>query len=179
MTTLRMTLLASLLVLFACGSVLAMTDPSHRDALTLQGVVEKMPAGLYGAWVIDGHRVLVTPQTRVDQDQVLATLGSRVEVYGFFRGETFRARVVRILPGGEAVALEAPGHRHETGNFHGIVRDLPRSGRGYWQIDEHRVLVDSLTRIEEALGKAVVGALVKVSGYYRNSTFYADRIGVK
>ena len=112
------------------------------------------------------------------QNQSLAAPGSQAEISGFLQGNSFRATAISIQPEAQEVATNLP-HRHESGNFQGTVSQRPLSGIGHWMIDEHRVMVDKLTRIEESLGDAVVGALVKVGGYYRNGTFYADWLRVK
>lgn len=164
---------------FSALAVAAEETPQEKWS-AFYGFVEKMPIGLYGTWVFNGRPVRVSPQTRVEQSHGLATIGSYAEVMGISRGGTFYATTIEIEPGGKFWQTNSPqNHRHHSGSFQGTINELPPSGLGHWMIDEHRVLVDKLTRIEETQGRVAAGVKVAVEGYYRNTTFYARLVEVK
>lgn len=172
-------LLAALMALVFNGQVIAGNELQNQRGSTFHGFVEKIPVGLYGTWVISGRSILVTPYSRVEQDHGLGTVGSYAEIRGRIKGQTFHATTVQIEPGGKFLVDELPDHKHQNGRFLGMINDLPHARIGYWKIDGHSVLVDKMSRIVEAQGRAVAGALASVVGYYRNNTFYADLIEVK
>lgn len=47
------------------------------------GFVQSMPAGLYGAWIVDGRTVNVSPSTWIKQKYGPIGVGTRVEVKGY------------------------------------------------------------------------------------------------
>ncbi len=178
MKKMMLILLSGLLILSGVEA-LATGDQPNGKWTSFLGVVEKVPVGLYGTWIVEGRSVVVSPHTRVEQNQGLAASGSHAKIMGVTKGGILYATTVQVEADGESSVGKTANHQHRNGSFLGKIRELPRALLGYWDIDGHRVLVDKLTRIEEALGRAVEGALVAVDGYYRNSTFYARKVQVQ
>jgi len=172
-------LLAAMMAMVLSSQVVASDIPQKGKWSTFHGFVEKMPVGLYGTWTISGRSILVTPYSKVEQKHGLGTLGSYAEVRGIDNGNTFRAKTVQIKPGGKFLVVESPDHKHENGSLQGVIDNLPKERIGFWEIDGHSVLVDKLSQIIEVQGRAVMGALASVVGYYRNNTFYAQQVVVK
>lgn len=169
-------LLGLSIILILSNQALANKDLQNDSWHTFHGFVEKMPVGLHGTWIINGRSVQVTPYSRVEQNAGFGTVGSYAEVRGKIRGQSLLATTIQIEPGGKFLIFESPDHKHENGRFHGKIENIPKEKIGYWEIDGHQVLVDRLSQVVEAHGQTVVGAVVSVIGYYRNNTFYANRV---
>ena len=170
---------AAMMAMAFSSQVIASDIPHNGKWITFHGFVEKMPVGLYGSWTISGRSILVTPYCTVEQKHGLGTLGSYAEVRGIDNGTTFRAKTVQIKPGGKFLVVEPPDHKHENGRLQGVIDDLPKERIGFWEIGGHSVLVDKLSQIIEVQGRAVMGAMASVVGYYRNNTFYVQQVVVK
>lgn len=53
-------------VLTTAGTVAA-RDDDRRDRIRFYGLVEMMPEGLHGVWIIGGQQVMTSPGTEFDQ----------------------------------------------------------------------------------------------------------------
>ncbi len=58
-------------------------NPDPGGYVKFYGFVQGMPAGLYGAWIVDGRVVNVSPSTVIKQKYGPIGVGSRVEVKGY------------------------------------------------------------------------------------------------
>jgi len=124
------------------------------------GVVNSMPAGMYGAWVIGGRTINVTPATRIEQDYGPIAVGSFVEVKGWSQ------------PNGSVNATEVEGKRGNSAGrgvsrtkFYGVVNSMPAGMYGAWVISGRTVNVTATTRIEQDHGPIAVGSFVEVKGW--------------
>ncbi len=125
------------------------------------GTVQSMPAGMYGAWIVDGRTVNVTPATRIKQKYGPITVGSYVEVKGWLQAS------------GAVDATKVEGKRGSGGSpnpggyvkFYGTVQSMPAGLYGTWVVDGRVVNVSPSTVIRQKYGPIGVGSRVEVKGY--------------
>lgn len=65
----------------------------------LYGVVEKMPDGVVGTWVVGGKEVAVNEKTVIDEEHGLLEVGAYLEIKGSFIDGVFTARKVEVKKG--------------------------------------------------------------------------------
>jgi hypothetical protein len=64
------------------------------------GIIESMPEGkIEGIWVINGREVLVTANTKIEEEYGRATVGAYVEVKGNYIDRTFTAYEIEVKRG--------------------------------------------------------------------------------
>ena len=143
------------------------------------GVIESIPAGRVGTWIISGRQVEVTPATWVDEHKGLAQVGAPVEVEGLQQADgsiqAFKIEVERHSRGGSRGTIGS------YTKFYGVIESLPAGGlMGTWQVSGRTVEVTAATYIEMEDGMPTVGAFVEVKGYLRSdNSILADKIEVK
>jgi hypothetical protein len=160
------------------------------------GTVESMPeTGRDGIWVINGREILVTGNTRIDEEYGKTAPGAFVEVKGDYSGRTFTAYEIEVkgekrhreIPSSPKKATESGSrdyspHKERIFNsrFQGIIDAIPQSGyEGSWVIDGRRVEVDNKTLIDETGGRAAVGAFARVKGIRSGETITAYEIEIE
>lgn len=62
----------------------------------IYGVVEKLPLGELGIWIVNGREIVVTRDTRIKEKHGKAEAGAYVEVEGSVTGKTFTAYEVEV-----------------------------------------------------------------------------------
>lgn len=131
-------------------------DEDDEDEFEFKGMIESLPVGLIGNWIVSGRTVHVTAATSIKQKGGPAAVGAIVEVEGFLRSDgSIDARKIEVKSnlGGTRV------------NFKGTVASLPVSGViGDWQVSGRTVHVSASTRIKQKHGSVAVGTAVKVKG---------------
>lgn len=159
------------------------------------GTVESMPdTGRDGIWVINGRDILVTANTRIEEEYGKAAPGAFVEVKGDYSGKTFTAYKIEIK--GEKRYQESapaperayPGKprdyfpQHErvfNSRLEGVIEGMPKSGyEGIWVIQGRKIEVTSKTIINETGGSAAVGAFARVKGIRSGETISAYEIDI-
>ncbi len=60
------------------------------------GAVERIPEGTVGTWVVNGREILVTRDTKVEEEYGRAEVSAYVEVEGGYSGRTFIAREIEV-----------------------------------------------------------------------------------
>lgn len=169
------------LALLSAGSAVFASD-DHRDGYRSKfyGKVEQLPAELLGTWIVNGRRVEVGPQIRIEEEYGQAAIGAYVKIEGRSDGQIFYATEIEVKQGaagyGDGVSGKQPPGKNK---FYGTIKNIPLEKLGTWMIDDREVIVDEHTRIKSKNGPATVGAQVKVKGLYRKGTFYARKIEVK
>lgn len=172
-------LLMSLMVLLANGTLWASDD--HKDGYRSKfyGTVEALPEGLIGIWTVNGRTVVVTEQTRIEEEHGRVLVGAYVEVKGASDGQTLHASKIEVKRNSSSRSDDDSKYQRSDHEFYGVVKELPSGDLGIWLIDGREVIVDQQTRIETKHGRPMVGARVEVKGAYQNNSFYARKIEVK
>jgi len=62
----------------------------------LYGTVEKMPQDIIGTWVVKGRNIVVTRDTRIDEEHGRVVTGAYVEVEGTVVNNTFLAHKIDV-----------------------------------------------------------------------------------
>jgi len=160
------------------------------------GTVESMPdTGRDGIWVINGRDILVTGNTRIEEEYGKAAPGAFVEVKGDYSGKTFTAYKIEIKGTGRhheiaPLTEKGPGDRprdyfpqHErvfNSRLEGVIEGMPKSGyEGIWVIQGRKIEVTAKTIISETGGRAAVGTFVKVKGVRSGETITAYEIEIE
>lgn len=160
------------------------------------GTLESMPGtGRDGIWVINGRDILVTANTRIEEEYGKAAPEAYVEVKGDYSGKTFTAykievkggkRYQEIAPPPEKAAGSRPRdyspHQERVFNsrLQGVIDGMPETGyEGIWVIDGRRIDVTGKTLIDETGGRAVVGAFAKIKGTRSGETVTANEIEIE
>jgi hypothetical protein len=60
------------------------------------GTVEKMPKDRIGTWVVKGREIVVTSDTRIEEEHGRAEAGAYVEVEGTIAGKSFTAHKIEV-----------------------------------------------------------------------------------
>ncbi len=163
------------------GSVLAskieVKNNTHPPDVRVhfRGEIESLPEtrGLIGDWKISGRKVVVTPETKLNEEGGKFAVGVMVEVRGILTNGVVKALMV-VTRGNSPV----PGYIR----FIGVVRGLPDTENlvGDWQVGERIVHVFAETEIDQDKGRVRLGSLVEVEGRLLNDrTVNAKRIEVK
>jgi hypothetical protein len=66
-------------ILFIASAVLLMPLSSHADD-DFYGIIESIPEGKIGTWVIGGRQIVVTERTQLDEDHGPLGIGACAEV---------------------------------------------------------------------------------------------------
>ncbi|GIV84967.1 MAG: hypothetical protein KatS3mg052_1974 [Candidatus Roseilinea sp.] len=123
------------------------------------GTVQSLPAGLYGAWVVDGRTVNVGPGTAIKQKYGPIGVGSYVEVKGWLQPDgSVNATKIDVKRGNGG----GPGYYTK---FYGVVQSLPAGLYGAWVVNGRTVNVGPGTVIRQKYGPIGVGSIVEVKGY--------------
>lgn len=164
------------LLFLTAGTAFASDDYKEGYRSKVYGTVEKVPADFYGTWIIDGHQVLVSRSTRIEQEYGRADVGAYVEVKGRNDGQLLHAYELETKRGAEHYGDDREQQRLDHGELYGRVSDRPENGLGIWLIGDLEVVVDERTRLDNRRGPLVIGALVEVKGSYRDHRFHAHKI---
>ncbi len=157
------------------------STPMPGIFVEFRGVIESMPTGRVGTWVISGRNVQVTMYTWVDEHKGMAQVGAAVEVEGIMQADgsvlASKVEVERRTYGGPVTG----GPIGTYTKFYGVIESLPNNGYiGTWVVSGRNVEVTAATFIEMEHGMPVVGARVEVKGYMQNNnSILADKIEVK
>ncbi len=147
----------SLVVMMGLGfSSVQQAFASNNGNFKFYGTVQSMPAGMYGAWVVDGRTVNVSAATRIKQKYGPIAVGSYVEVKGWLQAN------------GSVDATEVEGKRGNGGGwnkFYGTVQSMPAGMYGTWVVSGRTVNVSAATRIKQKYGPIAVGSYVEVKGF--------------
>lgn len=122
------------------------------------GVIESMPAGRIGTWVISGVEYQVTEQTRLREKHGALQVGAKV-----------RVKYV-VDANGQRTALKIETTRSQGGvsrpnhfKTFGFVDQMPPDGLiGQWVINGAAFIADASTKFKETNGLLGVGAYVSV-----------------
>ncbi|NOZ05885.1 MAG: hypothetical protein GXP41_05975 [Chloroflexi bacterium] len=153
---LLLALVASLWLPFAG---LASADHGEQE---LRGVVQTIPAGRIGMWVVSNQNVQVTTATRIKEEHGAITVGTQVKVKGYAQnnGSFMADKIERDGDGG------GNDHQNES-KFNGTINAMPAGRLGDWNVSGQTVHVSANTWINEEHGQAAVGASVEVKGTQR------------
>lgn len=161
-------------------SVLAAKIEVKRPVVTpdvrvhFRGEIESLPAdGLIGSWAVSGRRVMVTSETKLNEESGKFAVGVMVEVRGILSDGIVKALIITAR--GES---PAPNYIR----FSGIVRSLPETADlvGDWKVGERTVHVLAGTQIIQEKGRVRIGSVVEVIGTLLDDrTVNARRIEVK
>ncbi len=127
------------------------------------GVIESLPEGGLGTWVISGRNVEVTVNTWVDEHKGQARVGARVRVRGLLDedGETVIALRITVEP---SFAHPTPPRPYTF--IQGPIESMPANGYvGDWMVGGRTVHVQPTTRMDTRWGQPAVGQNVAVWGY--------------
>lgn len=182
-------IMAGLILSCILGLAGASDDERRDDRKKFYGTVEMIPKGRYGTWIVNGQPVLVTPQTKIEEEYGRAELGSNVEIEGRIDGPTFRAYELEVTRGSDREDYadddrnreddRSSGYTSGENEFYGTIKSIPQGGLGTWVVDNREIFVSKKTRIENEYGPARVGTRVEVKGIYQNGTFHAHKIETK
>lgn len=138
------------------------------------GVIESLPAGLYGPWTVSGRLVHVTHSTRLKQKHGPFSVGTVVEVEGWPQSDgSFLAREIESKG-------YAPGTVGNAVKFYGTIQSLPPGLIGQWVVSGQQVEVTPTTWLKAEHGPFVLGALVEVEGIRRaDLSILASKIETK
>jgi hypothetical protein len=89
----------------AAGAALACDHEDHHEGCrrdcgdcesTIYGLVEKLPQGLVGVWVVNNREIRVTRDTHIEDHHGAAEVGAYVEVEGNITGRSFTAYEIEV-----------------------------------------------------------------------------------
>jgi hypothetical protein len=87
-----------LLVVTALGSENKGNTRDDNYPAKYYGVIEQIPNnGLEGIWIVNNREILVTSQTKIDEEYGKAEVGAYVEVEGNYLDETFTAYEIEVI----------------------------------------------------------------------------------
>jgi hypothetical protein len=145
----------------------------NKDKVQFEGLIETLPVGLLGDWVIGGRIVHVSAATNIKQDHgIVAGLDVFVEVKGsLLPNSSINATEIEVKAG--------PGAVHQA-KFSGFVNKLPNSGLiGDWAVDGRAVHVSNTTDIKMERGLVTLNAFVEIKGFLEeDGSVTADDITV-
>lgn len=132
--------------------------PGVIREVKFSGFISALPAGgLIGDWMVSGHAMHVTSDTRIKLEQGLIVLNAFVEVEGFLQEDG-------SVDVSEIDVKVAPGSERQI-DFEVFVQTLPPSGLiGNWIVEGRTVHVSAATHIKQEQGVIAVGAFVEVRG---------------
>jgi len=160
------------------------------------GTVESIPvSGRDGIWVINGREILVTGNTKIEEEHGKAVPGAFVEVKGDYTGKIFTAYEIEVKGGGRSGEIH-PSHEKSldgrsrdyspdqervfNSRLQGVIDAMPQTGyEGIWVIDGRKIDVTNKTLIDETGGKAVIGAFAKIKGIRSGDTITAYEIEIE
>ena len=158
------------------------------------GTVDSIPdTGREGIWIINGRDILVTGNTRIEEEYGKAAPGSYVEVKGDYAGKTFTAYKIEVkgekryreyVPSRQKAYDGAPDYaprQEKTYNskLSGIIESMPQAGyEGVWIVNGRTVEVTGVTLIDETGGRAAVGSRARVKGVRTDETITAHEIEI-
>ena len=124
------------------------------------GAVESMPEqGLEGIWIVNGREVLVTGQTKIEEEHGKLAAGAYVKVEGNYEGNTFTAYEIEVKGDKESRHKKVDHKKSYNSKFYGVIENMPETGYdGIWIVDGRKVEVNNKTLIEETGGKVAKGA---------------------
>jgi len=178
MKTTRNLLLLFLLLANLPALVAVADDDGGGYRSKLYGTIERLPAGIFGEWVIDGHRVQVHRETAFEEKYGPLAVGAYVEVKGRNNGREFHASEIEVKRSAHEGGKLQKHRASFRGEFHGRVAVLPPTGLGIWTIGQREILVDARTRLDERRSPIGPGTRVKVKGSFRDHRFHAYQIEV-
>ena len=126
-----------------------------------KGLVQSLPTGLIGDWMVSGTTVHVSASTQVRQDDGPAVTGACVEVKGQPLADTsVNASEVRTQK------AEDCGQAKQNNNvdFTAAVQSMPSGTSGDWTIGGRTVHVTAATQVKQEHGTIAVGSCVEVKG---------------
>lgn len=78
-------------------------ERSHEGAqkhnehdVKIYGIVDKIPEGGIGTWIVKGKEIMVTKETFIKEKHGKASVGSYVEVKGTYNGNTLQADEIEV-----------------------------------------------------------------------------------
>ncbi len=69
---------------------------SERGKSKFHGTVERIPEGTLGTWNVNGREILVTKDTKIEEQHGKAKEGTYVEVEGGYSGKTYIAHKIEV-----------------------------------------------------------------------------------
>lgn len=159
---------------FVAGRITVQWQESRPDVgqlVRFQGIINQIPEGRLGPWQIGERTVRVTERTRIDETRGRAEVGALVQVVAWQAPSTSATEPPEAL----LITVERPAVQE----FSGVVQRRPRPPIqiGQWLIGGRQVMVTPLTRFDETVGRAIVGATVTVrGGFVANGLFVAQEI---
>jgi uncharacterized protein (TIGR03437 family) len=147
--------------LLGAGPARAAFDTNDNDnEAEVLGPIISLPntPDFTGEWTVGRTKVIVTKDTKIDQERGKPAIGALVEVEGR-RGQ-----------GGAITASEIEVKLSPAGGlpikFSGKIEELPSTPNraGDWKVSGRTIRVSATTKIEEDRAKAAVGALVEIEG---------------
>jgi hypothetical protein len=160
------------------------------------GTLESLPEkGWHGIWVINGREILITGQTRIEEEYGRIAVGALVKVEGNYSGNKFTAYEIEVKGESRYRDYDVTGqktdksksrdyspHREKVYNikFAGPIESIPVAGyEGQWMVNGRKVEVTNKTLIDETAGKTSQGAYVEVKGIRQGETITAYEIEIK
>ncbi len=62
----------------------------------LYGTVERIPKGIVGTWIVNGREILITKNTKIEEEYGKAEVGAYVEIEGYYPGKNFIAHEIEV-----------------------------------------------------------------------------------
>ena len=160
------------------------------------GTIERLPEkGWQGIWIINGREILMTGQTKIEEEYGKVAVGALVKVEGNYSGNKFTAYEIEVKGESRNREYDMSGkktnkskshdyspHREKVYNikFAGTIESIPEAGyEGLWIVNSRKVEVTSKTLIDETASKVSQGAYVEVKGIRQGETITAYEIEIK
>ncbi|MBX3012421.1 MAG: hypothetical protein KF832_12980 [Caldilineaceae bacterium] len=161
------------------GTPAVTTTPNRTpdDDDEIYGLVQQLPAGLVGQWVIGGQSYLATAQTEFDEEHGALAVGVCVKAHLLRDGVTLRE--VETGRGFRCGGSDGSG-ANAAGELYGVIQSFPATLIGDWNIGGITVLADGATEFAQQRGAFAVGVTVKVHFFVlADGTFAAREIETK
>ena len=133
--------------------------PKPQKFVNFEGLIESMPEGRIGNWVIAGRTVEVTSATQIDESKAPAEVGAPVVVRAVEREDGSLLALTICVKRLEGVQVQVV--------FTGTIGSMTPPP-GLWEIGGRQVWVSASTKINTRQGQATVGAMVRVKALERS-----------
>ena len=148
----------------ACGGS---PEPSE---LRLRGILHELPdLGLIGTWIVGDYRVVVTEDTKLDDEHGPFEEGACLQVHGKLQDD--RSILARGVETKEPSDCGNHEEKPEQGPFEflGHVATVPKTksakgASGTWMIGQYTVTITAATVVDQSGGSLNLGSCVVVSG---------------
>ncbi|MCE5195409.1 MAG: DUF5666 domain-containing protein [Nitrospiraceae bacterium] len=67
-----------------------------KNRARLYGIIESLPSGIVGVWVVNGKEILITKDTYIDEEHGKVAIGAYIEIKGSYSGKVFTAGKIYV-----------------------------------------------------------------------------------